>query len=281
MYEPLLELHEEQPEHCSWQLRHWLNTIRDCIIGIYENVEDANKLVVDLDAEFTFATWGTKEVPGAEQVDEKGLSPIEETETVAMLLEDSESPPIDCGAMMAQTKSALDALDSLDDFFDLSRSVSKDESQPNAQAEYDVTPSKPEKGSKVPRVFKGSFLELESSVKNLRLHSVNSSIDAGSDADGAIKVKDFAVHTPCLLPSPATLLERRDALSIRDPTWEHRLIGGQVMQSRRPHDRHRAQTVDERGAGLEAWLAETPSPDRAIERAGGARMRVLHRQQTL
>lgn len=217
-------------------------------------METANQLVTTLDGEYTLAVWGTKVAPCLEQ--EIGHSPLEK---------------------------ANDMLASLDDFFGgsetVSRSVSRDESLPS-QRDYDVSPASGDGSSiKIPRVFGGSFSELEDSVKNLRLHSVNSSMD--STAGSEIKVKDFALATPCLLPSPATLLERRDALVIREPTWEHRVIGGQVMKTRRPHDRNRAQTVDERGAGLEAWLAEAPSPDKAADRYGGARMRVLHRQHTL
>lgn len=276
VYSPLLEIHRAEPDHSVWQLHDKLNSVQKSIASISEDCEEANKLVTELDAEFTFGMWGTSEPPRFDNDGEKQLSPIEESE--------------DKLETIPRSITNNDLLNSLDSFFNSPDTPPGDDQLPIAPTEgynlatrssecLDEAPAR----SKVPRVFTGSFLELEDSVKGLRLHRVNVSVD-GSEADESVKIKDFALTPstlPSPLPSPATLLERREALSTREPTWEKRIIGGQMVRSRRPHDRTRAQTVDERGGGLEAWLAESPAPDRALERGASGRSRVVHRQYTL
>lgn len=247
VHTPFLQLHRVSPGHNSWRLRHRLDHIRECIVFLCENVEESNKLVTELDAEFAFGSWSMKDA-------EKQLSPINETK--------------DEQKAIAQSKKTNDMLVSLDDFFDDSNSPT-----------YNIAAGLSEDNPEVPRVFTGSFSELQESFHGLRLHRVNLSTGSDFEPGGDVQVKDFALRTPCLLPSPATLLERREALSAREPTWEHRLIGGQVVQSRRPHDRGR--TLDERSSGLEAWLSAPPTPDKVVERAGGMNMRALQRQHTL
>lgn len=267
VHAPFLQLHRVEPRHNSWHLRHSLNHIRDCLVSLQDNVEEANKIVTNLDTEFTFGSWETDD--GLEDVDEKKA-------TLPLEMGDER-----LRARPAPSRSTNDMLASLDDFFDgLEFLINDDGSPTDMRREYGIAPGSSGTDSTTPRVFTRSFDELEESVKDLRLHRLDLT-DGDPDADKAVKVKDFALPTPCLLPSPATLLERREALCAREPTWEHRVIGGQVVQSRRPHDRNRAQTVDERGGGLDAWLAESPSPGRAMERVSSVHSRVLHRQQTL
>lgn len=279
VFRPFLQLHRDEPEHSVWQLHDKLSKIQESILALRHDVEEANQLVRDLDTEFTFGLWRATEASLPETHVDKPLSPIEESD---------DKPE---AASRAITTS--DLLDSLDDFFESPNSPPGDDNLPviSMDARYSISGRDSERrdeplaaDSKVPRVFTGSFLNLEHSVKGLGLHRVNLSVD-GSEADGSVKIKDFALCSPSTfpspLPSPATLLERREALSTREPTWEKRIIGGQMVRSRRPHDRTRAQTVDERGGGLEAWLAESPSPDRALERGVDARSRVAHRQYTL
>jgi len=209
--------------------------------------------VRDLDAEFAFGSW-------------------------SMNRGQKQHPPIkvvsDGQKAIARNRETNDMLINLDDFFDESDSPI-----------YNIAAGVSEDGPEMPRVFTGSFSDLQESVQGMRLHRVNLSNGSDFESGGDVQIQDFAIRTPlrtpCLLPSPATLLERREALSAREPTWEHRLIGGQVVQSRRPHDRSRALTVDERGGGLEAWLSAPPTPDRTVERAGSTNMRVLQRQHTL
>jgi hypothetical protein len=253
VHTPFLQLHRVNPQHNSWHQRHRLNHIRECFVFLYANVEEANKLVTELDAEFSFGSWSMKEA-------EKPLSPINETKNEQKAI--------------GQNQKTTDVLISLDKFFDESASPT-----------YSIAAGVGEARPEMPRVFTSSLSDLQESVQGLRLHRVNLSTDSDFESGGDVQVKDFALReplrTPYLLPSPATLLERREALSAREATWEHRLIGGQVVQSRRPHDRGRALTVDERGGGLEAWLSAPPTPDKVVERAGSMNMRVLQRQHTL
>lgn len=269
MHSYFLQLHRDAPEHNIWQLRHLLNHIRDCIVSLQENIEEANEIVSNLDTEFTIGTWGADGVQRVER--------FNEPERLSLVKE----PNRKTRAVEARSKTINDKLKILDDFFGEPESGKTEDSQASPQKQYGIVPGSGEGGLKTPRVFTRSFDELEDSVRSLGLHRINVSIDGASDANGAIKVKDFALHTPCLLPSPATLLERREALCTRQPTWEHRLIGGQLVQSRRPHDRYRAQTIDERGDSLDAWLAKSLSPDRSLDRTGSIRSRVLHRQHSL
>ncbi|GAB7329540.1 hypothetical protein MBLNU13_g01306t2 [Cladosporium sp. NU13] len=266
VYCPLLQLHRVQPEHHSWQLHPWFDHIRSCMISIEENIEEANKIVTELDTEFTFGSW----MADGEQRDAKSSTAKQPPATKKI---DSEKR-----ATLSKSESNTDLLESLEDFFKGPEVANGGNNLTTLQKEYHIAASNAEGGLTTPRVFTRSFDELEDSVKDLRLHHINfSTSDADHDAGGEVKIKDFALRTPCLIPSPATLLTRREALCAREPTWEHRLIGGQVVHSRRPHDRERAQTVDERGGGLDAWLAESPSPGRA----GSIYSRVPHRQQTL
>lgn len=266
VYCPLLQLHRTHPEHHSWQLQPWFDRIRCCMISLEENIEEANKIVTELDTEFTFGSWIADSV---QRGDKSGAA----KQPPATKKSDSRNR-----ATLSASESNNDMLESLDDFFEGPEAVKGGDNLTTLRKEYDIAAGGGEGGWTTPRVFTRSFDELEDSVRGLRLHHINlSTSDAGHVAGGDVKVKDFALHTPCLLPSPATLLERREALCAHEPTWEHRLIGGQVVHSRRPHDRNRAQTVDERGGGLDAWLAESPSPSRA----GSIHSRVLHRQHTL
>lgn len=266
VYCPLLQLHRVQPEHDSWQLHPLLNHIRYCMISLEENIEEANKIVTELDTEFTFGSW----MADGKQGNDKSGAAKQPPATKSV---DSRNK-----VKTSRSESNNDMLESLDEFFEGPEIVIGGDNLTFQRKEYHIAAGIGEGGPTTPRVFTRSFDELEDSVRGLRLHHINlSTSDAGHEAGGDVKVKDFALRTPCLLPSPATLLERREALCTREPTWEHRLIGGQVVHSRRPHDRNRAQTVDERGGGLDAWLAESPSPGRT----SSVHSRVLHRQHTL
>jgi hypothetical protein len=252
VHTPFLQLHRTNTRHNCWQQRHRFNHIRECFVFLCANVEEANKLVTELDAEFAFGSWSMKEA-------DKPLSPINETK--------------DEQKALAEREKTKDMLINLDDFFDESTSPA-----------YSFAAGTGDASPEMPRVFMGSFSDLQESVQGLRLYRVNLSTGSDFETGGDVQVKDFALReplrTPCLLPSPATLLERREALSAREPAWEQRLIGGQVVQSRRPHDRGRAPTVDERSVGLEAWLSAPPTPEK-VERSGSMNMRVLQRQHTL
>lgn len=274
VHAPFHRLHRLKPEHNSWTLRNRIDHIRFTFVSLRNACEEANEIVYALDAAFEFGCWRDGETP-------PDLDIAEDTDILL--------PPIvyDSNGIPAFPRTATRFLPTLDDVF---RNLDDDFwyhpfGRPPTDFSYDITsepnasPKEPRAGAEVPRVFSGPSSQLEGSVKGVGLNRAELSVDA-DNANAMVKTKDFAVHTPCLLPSPATLLERREALCTRDLQWEHRLIGGQVVKSRRPHDRNRAQTVDERSGGLEAWLAESPS-DKVAERLGGARVRAAHRQNTM
>ncbi|KAI7164195.1 hypothetical protein KC349_g946 [Hortaea werneckii] len=136
------------------------------------------------------------------------------------------------------------------------------------------------KGSKsqIPRVFTGSFHDLEDKVYEHQLHKIRTpeytQPSSPSEADVASLTtsgtlspeagpvaRDFAdpAPTPSNLPSPGSQLQRREALVSRDAQWEDRIINGEVVLSRRPDRLQRAQTIDDRSSGiegLEKWLRQ-------------------------
>ena len=179
--------------------------IRDCMLSLEENVEEANKIVTELETEYTFGSWAAED-----------LQRRDKTETAKQ-----PSAAKDAGrgnkAALSTSKSNTDMLESLDEFFEGPEGVSYNDSVPCAQKEYDIVTGTGEDGSATPRVFTRSFDELEDSVRGLRLQHIDlSSDDDGPDEDDTVKVKDFAFRKP--LPSPATLLERREALCAREST---------------------------------------------------------------
>ncbi|RMY08992.1 hypothetical protein D0868_04486 [Hortaea werneckii] len=136
------------------------------------------------------------------------------------------------------------------------------------------------KGSKsqVPRVFTGSFHDLEDKVYEHQPHKIKtpeftqpsspSEADIASVTTSATLspeagpvVRDFAdlAPIPSNFPSPGNQLQRREALVSRDAQWEDRIINGEVVLSRRPDRLQRAQTIDDRSSGiegLEKWLRQ-------------------------
>lgn len=151
--------------------------------------------------------------------------------------------------------------------------------------------------SVVPRIFTGSFSELESKVLYHRLHKIRTPEHqpsspafastasptescAASSEEGTV-VRDFAdaAATPRMCPSPVTLLQRREALSEHDPQWGSRLVKGEVIRSRRPVQR--SQTINDHTGGLEAWLRQPSAARPSSPGASGSAIRVRPRENTL
>ena len=143
------------------------------------------------------------------------------------------------------------------------------------------------KAINVPRIFTGSFSQLETDLRKLDLDKIQTpeaGIGVGAVED--VKVRDFGVTpliSPCSTPSPATPLQRREALMSRDIEFQDRVINGEVITSRRPSTKVRAQTVDDTNNGLESWLKQASSephspmaPDSAVRRGN-----LRHRENTL
>ncbi|KAI6811059.1 hypothetical protein KC364_g1199 [Hortaea werneckii] len=164
------------------------------------------------------------------------------------------------------------------------------------------------KGSKnqVPRVFTGSFHDLEDKVFEHQLHEIKppeyTQPSSPSEADiasvttsGTLSpeagpvARDFADLVPMSsnCPSPGSQLQRREALVSRDAQWEDRIINGEVVLSRRPDRLQRAQTIDDRSSGiegLEKWLrqqSEAHSELSESQDATGRHARGRQRENTL
>jgi hypothetical protein len=165
--------------------------------------------------------------------------------------------------------------------------------------------------SSIPRVFTGSFAELEDKVLSLNLHKyktpeatepaspTDSASPTNADSEGPVKIHDFADESqaPSICPSPSTLLQRREALVSKDVQWEDRVVNGELIRSRRPSEKglQRAQTVSDRAEDFDTWLSQA-SPTLssssqapaaaentgvAAETSGAAAKRGLHREHAL
>ena len=140
----------------------------------------------------------------------------------------------------------------------------------------------------VPRIFTGSFSQLESDLRKLQLDKIRTH-EGQINPKGlnSVKFRDFGAATPhispCTTPSSATLLQRRDALVSRDSEFQNRVINGDVVKSRRPSTKPRAQTIDDRTGGLEAWQKEESSEPRLPDMPNSAVRRgyLRHRENTL
>lgn len=124
--------------------------------------------------------------------------------------------------------------------------------------------------SSVPRVFGGSFSELENDIRRLKLDKVKTPeeppstpvVDSPSPiAKDPVKVRDFAdaSGTSTRVPSPAPQLQRREAVASKDVQWESRILNGEMVRVRRPSEKlHRAQTINDHTGGFEGWLGSEP-----------------------
>ncbi|KAK3670331.1 hypothetical protein LTR78_009785 [Recurvomyces mirabilis] len=141
---------------------------------------------------------------------------------------------------------------------------------------------KPSTGN-VPRVFKGSLSELQADVERLGLNKVKT--PEGQHASPKPKSpphEDFTEpedyyrgHSAGLsstFPSPATVLQRREAFMSKDTQWESRLVDGEVIRSRRPSDRlqvSRATLVSAQSAEVEDYSSDQSTPKASRANAGG------------
>ncbi|KAK0353506.1 hypothetical protein LTR91_020402 [Friedmanniomyces endolithicus] len=126
--------------------------------------------------------------------------------------------------------------------------------------------------SAIPRVFETSFASLLERARQLELMTPEaqpstpvhvSSVLADEDP---VKVRDFGdtSETPSLCPSPVTLLFRREALVSRDVQWESRVLGGEIVRSRRPSEKLHLQGSrigdDGHGRSFDGWLSSRAAP---------------------
>jgi len=148
--------------------------------------------------------------------------------------------------------------------------------------------------SAIPRVFETSFAGVVERGRHFRLLTPEAQPSTPipmspvlADED-PVKVRDFgdASETLSLCPSPVTLLFRREALVSRDVQWESRVLGGEIVRSRRPSEKLHLQgsrvIEDSHGRSFDGWLSSRAAPpversapgtpSSAVKR-GGARQR--------
>lgn len=120
-------------------------------------------------------------------------------------------------------------------------------------------------GHVIPRVFTGSFSELEESIRKLRIPKPEESPrvqTAIAHPNGMMEVVTTPVFCTTPLssvpqtPSPGQLLRRREALIERDVKFQDRVINGDVIRSRRP--------VEGEPETLTRWLNEGPQDERQV-----------------
>jgi hypothetical protein len=140
------------------------------------------------------------------------------------------------------------------------------------------------KGPHIPRIFTGSFSQLENDIRKLQLDKV-SPTEPEPLTDGNIKIRDFGATpaiSPCSTPRSETSLQRREALLSRETEMQHRVIRGEIYTSRRPSTKERARTLDG-DLALDAWLKED-SPAKGPRDGGSNGVRrghLPHREHTL
>lgn len=264
VYAPFLQLHRSEPENGSWQLKDNIQCIHDSLQEMSDKCGETTKMVRQMDYQFRLACSRVSSHSLGPSISDKALSPIHESRAYpGPVTKAKKTSSLASKRGISTAGSRCGASHSRGD-----SSESRYHISPTASAIIERR-SASIGGSDVPRIFTGSFHELQQGVKELELDRV----DLSDQQEDTVKIKDFALRTPSLLPSPATLLERREAVLDREAKWDERMLAGEVVTSRRPSDRHRAQTIDDRTGGLEAWLGKAPTPEK--------KSRMLTRQQTL
>ncbi|KAK5175086.1 uncharacterized protein LTR77_000223 [Saxophila tyrrhenica] len=133
-------------------------------------------------------------------------------------------------------------------------------------------------GTHIPRVFTGSFSQLETDMRKMQIHKIRT-----PEEPLEVKIRDFGATpllSPCDSPTAFTPLQRREAMVISDTELQDRVINGALVTSRRPSTKERAQTIDS-SFDLEAWLKQDSGKVQSPERAEVRRGVLRHRENTL
>lgn len=133
----------------------------------------------------------------------------------------------------------------------------------------------------MPRVFTGSFKELEEEMRKLRIPDANA--DTSPTTQVALRDPNTmieSVTTPVSCATPSSVgsspgLRRREALLERDVEFQDRVIHGDVIRSRRPVEcelpdaarvQDKKETVSKRES-LGQWLNDAPRKERKVSPA--------------
>lgn len=298
-YQPLVRLHESKPEYGLGKLIKQATKVQSALENLYELVDEVNMLASTLKNELSKAKCRlpskTSGVSGAATTSKSVSSaPGQELLTAATFTR-SEKDMIDSPhpMLIKSFSAAEEALArrgharaaTYSDTGYTTNSYDGELAQPTPKSTLRV--DKRSKGTSLPRIFTGSFSELEDDIRRLQLDKVKTPEDQSSlNGEDYVKVRDFGA-TPQISPCPTPTLQRREAMVSRETEIQDRVINGEVIATRRPSTKGRAQTIDETSSGgLDAWLQQDSpkcgrskvpgTPAGAVQR-GSAR----HRENTL
>lgn len=291
VYGPFVAIHEQKPD---WALDAWITestVIREALEKLQFVAQEADQLVQNLDQRFRTAVQRfrmmkseqaapvTKAPVGTEALlpptvyhSTAAPKPVHPNPIWSKSFGVAEEELARRGHIRAATFSEADYTAS---------SVSAGLVQPSGQAFPTVGLRR--KGTSVPRIFTGSFSQLESDLRKLHIDKVETPVSSNIDRDEPVKVRDFGATpaiSPCTSPSPMSL-QRREALVSRDAEFQDRVVNGEVIKHRRPSNR--ALTIDDATGGLEAWLKQEPREKGAanLDSAGVRRGCHRHRENTI
>ena len=113
-------------------------------------------------------------------------------------------------------------------------------------------------------------------------------------AQEAVKAQELVSESSAssVCPSPATLSQRREALTSKETQWDSRESNGEVIRSRRPSGKRQLQPIQtalhptEQGAhgGLERWLSHAAQLGHDLPETTNSAVRrgmLRHRENTL
>ena len=142
------------------------------------------------------------------------------------------------------------------------------------------------KARNVPRIFTGSFSQLEDDLRKMWVPKVDTPLLTDPTSDGNVRIRDFGATptlSPCGTPSRSPSLQRREAVVSRETEIQERIIRGEVVSTRRPSVKERSRTLDN-SADLEAWLREGISSSPRSPRPAHSQVplrSLRHRENTL
>lgn len=256
----LVELHRRKPRYGLGELIERAFEVDNALEGLWQVAREADRRVQVLHDTYTAATYG--ESPAGT----KKATQSSEQHLAATVYKPSQ-PRTDTTLPLSLCKSfGIAEEEAARKRLACSDTLSKPEYVTNAFADSHSNPASQSGGSatarhrkdkNVPRVFTGSFSELESDIRSLELHKVKTPGKVGEESSD-VMIRDFgasAVDSPCLSPIPPTLLQRREAIVSKDTELYQRIVNGEVVTSRRPSTKGRTPTVDP-DASLEECLKE-------------------------
>lgn len=253
---PFQQLHRREPGHPTWRLYGTLSDLNADLEELPEVCYQANKVVKRLDKAYKRACHRLEasltQAPVVEVEDPPPLPVIDESgDAVGMKMKrvsvsfSAVEDQLLCRTGFGSPKRqfSLRVRGGSDRYLERAKNRLPQVARPRPAR---VT------RDRVPRAPESPFDLAESDPEPLYLQ-LNHVRKASEESHNPIQVRDFALSTPRMLPSPASLLQRHDWNSRREEALKARVIGGKLIVSARPRVKGRSQTLDDRHNGLPAW----------------------------